>query len=106
MDLITCDHAHPYTARPDGLFACSCGELLAAADIEPETGQVWTVDTSGSLVLLADPRTALESAQDALRDLQEAEEYPSPSAVRQHAVQALQEALEVLREAAAYGVTP
>ncbi|MFC8823035.1 hypothetical protein [Streptomyces rochei] len=38
MDPITCAHAHPYTVQPDGTFACACGQLLEAADIEPGTG--------------------------------------------------------------------
>lgn len=106
MDRITCAHAHPYAARPDGLFACACGEQLAAADVEPDTGQVWTVDTSGALVVVTDPNSALESLQDAVQDLREATEYPNRATVRHQAAQALREALEALREAAAYGITP
>ncbi|MEU0596261.1 hypothetical protein [Streptomyces ardesiacus] len=106
MDRITCAHAHPYTARPDGLFACACGEQLTASDIEPDAGQVWTVDTSGALVMVADPSIALESLQDAVRDLREATDYPDPIAVRNQAVQALSEALCVLRESVAYDIMP
>lgn len=106
MDRITCAHAHPYTARPNGLFACICGEQLATADVEPDTGQAWTVDASGVLVVVTDPSTALESLQDAARDLREATEYPNSGVVRQQALQALRESLEALREAAAYGFRP
>ncbi|MEV4044235.1 hypothetical protein [Streptomyces sp. NPDC049744] len=106
MDRITCAHAHPYAARPDGMFACACGEQLDAADVEPDTGQVWTVDTSGALAVVTDPTTALESLQDAVRDLREATEYSNPGVTRDQAAQALREALVALREAAAYGITP
>ncbi|MFE0790438.1 hypothetical protein [Streptomyces mutabilis] len=106
MDPITCAHAHPYTLQPDATFTCACGQQLDAADIAPETGKVWTVDSAGALVLLDDPRAALDTLQDAVQDLREATEYPRPEVVRQQATQALRGALGALREAAAHGIRP
>jgi ClpP class serine protease len=106
MDPITCAHAHPYLVQPDGTFACSCGQLLDAADIEPDTGRVWTVDSAGDLVLLDDPRAALQTLQDAVRDMREAAEYPCPQAVRKQATGTLRGALAALRVAAAHGMRP
>ncbi|MEW2267741.1 hypothetical protein ACGF5T_34615 [Streptomyces sp. NPDC047853] len=106
MDPITCAHTHPYTAQPDGTFACACGQLLEVTDIEPDTGRVWTVDSAGVLVLLDDPRAALHALQGAVRDLREASECPCPQAAREHATSALRGALGVLREAAAHGIRP
>ncbi|MFH9016649.1 hypothetical protein ACH4C6_35870 [Streptomyces sp. NPDC017943] len=106
MDPITCAHAHPYTAQPDGTFACACGQLLDVTDIEPDTGRLWTVDSAGVLVLLDDPRAALAALQGAVQNLREAAEYPCPQAVREQATQTLRGALAALRVAAAHGIRP
>ncbi|PAM97105.1 hypothetical protein CJI59_36500 [Streptomyces sp. Alain-F2R5] len=92
--------------QPDATFTCACGQQLDAADIAPETGKVWTVDSAGALVLLDDPRAALDTLQDAVQDLREATEYPCPEIVRQQATRALRGALGALCEAAAHGIRP
>ncbi|MCG0069144.1 hypothetical protein L0F81_38790 [Streptomyces tricolor] len=63
MTLITCALCiEPYYALVTGEFACPCGQVLAVADIELETAQVWVVDASGALGYWVD-RVALLVAE-------------------------------------------
>ncbi|MFK0142454.1 hypothetical protein [Streptomyces murinus] len=60
MTPITCALCtEPYYAASAGEFVCPCGQVLAGADIELETAQVWVVDPSGALGYVLDLKARL-----------------------------------------------
>ncbi|MFD0417808.1 hypothetical protein [Streptomyces sp. NPDC127108] len=104
MNMIICTTCGvgQFCARPDQGFACDhCDSLIYPRDLNVDGGEVWTVDSTGTLGKVTDPAVSCEAMTEAWESWLAADSDPTARA----AFQALLAAALNLRAALRAGLS-